>query len=210
MKNILTIILLFATTIIYAQGKFFGGDGGGFAFSELLNQALPVELVYFNGEAASGHILLHWATATEINNEGFIIEKMNKNGRFISIGFIKGQGNSFTETKYNFTDKNPADGINYYRLAQKDFAGKTNYSETIAIEFSKNNLTINISPNPFSDYLNINIGEEERNQFFQIYTLSGKIIFRSKTIPEHIELSDLNPGTYLVLINDKTIKITKN
>ena len=83
----------------------------------------PIELLYINGEVTSTGIVLHWATATETNNDYFIIEYSNDGINFIEAAIIKGSGNSSIMHTYSSEIKSRFIGNTYFRLKQRDFDG---------------------------------------------------------------------------------------
>jgi hypothetical protein len=97
---------------------------------------LPVTFTYFKIlEAEGATVRLAWETAEEQNNKGFDVERQEKDGSFISVGFVpsanKG-GNSSNKTDYIFVDNNIPSGEEVrYRIRQVDLDGKSDYS-TIA------------------------------------------------------------------------------
>ena len=113
------------------------------------NVALPIELISFQGKTSKTGIVLNWITASELNNEKFIVEHSTEGKIFESIGVIQGSGTTLTQQKYTFLHENAALGIHYYRLKQVDFDGKFTFSPIISVNFNKNNKTISpIYPNP--------------------------------------------------------------
>lgn len=124
---------------------------------------VPVELTTFSASVSGNYILLSWITETEVNNQGFEIQKKFDN-RFKTIAFVKGAGNSVEKRQYIFTDKNAVNGINSYRLKQIDFNGTFNYSPEIQFNFNspdKFSLAQNY-PNPFNPetFINFSLAEE--------------------------------------------------
>lgn len=114
-------------------------------FNITCSSVLPIELLYFTGEKLScGSNYIIWETASETNNDRFEIEHSNDAIDFIKIATIKGVGNSTSRIKYNFTDYNPSQEVNYYRLKQIDLDGSFIYSPIISIDNScdKNVTTI--------------------------------------------------------------------
>lgn len=76
--------------------------------------------------------------------------------------------------------------------------------------------TINVFPNPASDYLTVQLKSIEvlknKRVNIQIFNLEGKLIKEQKiivadnTIEDKIEITDLNNGTYIIqLVNDKKV-----
>jgi sugar lactone lactonase YvrE len=112
---------------------------------------LPVELVSFTATVRSGKVELSWATATEVNNAGFAIEKNTKNV-WNKIGYVEGNGNSNAPKNYSFTD-NASAGKYQYRLKQIDRDGKFEYSNVVEafVALTANDYTLGQNfPNPFN------------------------------------------------------------
>jgi len=113
---------------------------------------IPVELISFSVSIVSAGVELHWVTATELNNDGFEIQRKTYNGEFISVGFLKGQGTSTQKKDYIFIDKNTTSGRYKYRLKQVDFNGNYKYSSELEVDFNDIN-TYSLEqnyPNPFN------------------------------------------------------------
>ena len=94
---------------------------------------LPVELIDFYAEVEST-IQLKWSTATEINNDYFIIERSEDGFYFYEIDKVDGNGNTNDITNYSYQDKFPASAIEFYRLKQVDYNGDFEYFNAIRIE----------------------------------------------------------------------------
>lgn len=105
--------------------------------------ALPIELMYFKGEIIDGNVKLIWATASEINNSHFTIERSTDNSNWEIVTVIGGAGSSVNKLEYEYTDYTPVNGTVYYRLRQDDFNGDYTYANTIAIN-NENNTKLNI------------------------------------------------------------------
>src|ERR1700751_1021249 len=86
---------------------------------------LPVELVSFTADCSNGHELLNWSTASETNNDYFLVERSDDGNTFYEIGRAAGHGTSSQTNNYTFTDPQPLSGTVYYRLEQIDYNGKT-------------------------------------------------------------------------------------
>jgi hypothetical protein len=110
---------------------------------------LPVQLQSFSGRAAEQGNELYWTTATEINNDHFVIERSRDGIDFSALGKIKGNGNSQAEHRYSFTDKSPYAENNYYRLEQVNVDGAFTYSNIIRLtSIMKINYLRKVYPNP--------------------------------------------------------------
>ena len=86
---------------------------------------LPIELISFNCDVVNNNILLSWLTATEINNDYFIIEHSIDGFNWYSLQTIQAAGNSNNTLEYSFMHYFPDNKINYYRLRQIDFDGNS-------------------------------------------------------------------------------------
>ena len=89
---------------------------------------LPVELLYFTVKEDVDHIIFDWATASEINNEYFEIEKSIDGIVFSTISFLEGAGNSTNIIYYSIKTITHS---GYFRLKQVDYDGTTTYSKIL-------------------------------------------------------------------------------
>ncbi|OEK04570.1 hypothetical protein BFP71_13980 [Roseivirga misakiensis] len=95
---------------------------------------LPVELLSFTGRVTDEYAIdLNWATASEVDNSHFDIERSEDGFAFIVIGTVAGMGQSDAINQYEFLDKSPLVGRSYYRLKQVDFNGVFEYSSIVSI-----------------------------------------------------------------------------
>jgi hypothetical protein len=138
--------------------------------------SLPVELVSFTSAVQKNNVTLSWATATEINNRGFEIEK-KINSSWNTIGFISGKGTTSEKQNYSFADNNLKKGTYEYRLKQVDFNGQNDYSNSIMVEITGVTgfeLSQNF-PNPFnpSTLIRYNI-PQKGNVSLKVYDVTGK------------------------------------
>lgn len=92
--------------------------------------SLPVNWLYIKAEADKKDALISWATASETNNWKFEVERSNDRKEWISIGSVKGKGNSSIANKYSFRDENVTGEV-YYRVKQIDYNGEFSYSDMV-------------------------------------------------------------------------------
>jgi hypothetical protein len=162
---------------------------------------LPVELLSFDGVAASEGNLLHWVTATELNNDYFILEKSTDADHFYSIARLQGNGTTLSENTYEYTDAAPQKTINYYRLKQVDFNGDHTYSSVIAIDNSNIVTTMNIFPNPAVGPVQINLLGPARS--LCIFNPQGQIILNEESPGSSLTFNPPASGIYLLrMISD--------
>ncbi len=82
--------------------------------------------------------------------------------------------------------------------------------ETNSIEVAKNNFSLIVSPNPFSENVNITWNDATINREITILNSVGRIVLKrwvSKN--ELLDLSALNSGIYYIYLNSQVFKIIK-
>ncbi|WP_207433668.1 T9SS type A sorting domain-containing protein [Sabulibacter ruber] len=179
-------------------------------FSDPTPSPLPVTLTAFSAKKALQGTELYWATASETNNEKFVVEKSSDAKTFIAIGEVQGAGNSNTLQKYTFVDLNTQSGTTYYRLTQYDFDGKSESSRVIALEtkaVAQTPLSIKAYPNPFEEELTINVNSKKDGKLrVAIYNITGKKAYEKEfavvsgvlTLIVPLNNISLNPGMYIL------------
>ncbi len=110
----------------------------------LICSMVPIELTQFNVNNFGGLASLTWTTATETNNDYFVIERSSTGGVFDSIGVIDGAGTSSTLRNYSFIDETSFLGIMYYRLRQVDFDRHSEVSNIVSLLLSEDESPITL------------------------------------------------------------------
>ena len=98
---------------------------------------LPIELLSFEGSKEEDYNLLEWSTASEQNNDYFLLERSEDGVKWDNINITNSVENSNTKMDYSFRDFTFTNKLNYYRLTQVDLNG---VSETFNV-ISINNLS---------------------------------------------------------------------
>jgi hypothetical protein len=168
---------------------------------------LPIELLSFNAAESDLGIELSWATASELNNDFFTIERSLNGVEFNPIGIVQSlaaNGNSSTILDYSFIDLEVSTGETYYyRLKQTDFDGTFSYSKIIIIDANSKSF-FDIYPNPNNGDFTISgfLSSEKNNPSkVQIYSSLGELIWESYIESSRFEVKAeqlLQPGNYLV------------
>lgn len=115
-------------------------------------QVVPVELTSFTAVSQNQQVTLNWSTATELNNNGFEVQRSVANSDFVTVGFVKGAGTTTEQKDYSYTDKNLSNGLYTYRLKQIDYNGLYEFSNAIEVDVrSLNDYSLEQNyPNPFN------------------------------------------------------------
>lgn len=114
---------------------------------------LPVTLSSFVATVAGRSAQLTWATASEVNNAYFNVERATAAGIFTSLGTVAGHGTSALGTTYSYVDAEAAHAgsLLYYRLRQVDSDGTASYSPVHVVRLGGAGLAaVALYPNPAS------------------------------------------------------------
>ncbi len=173
------------------------------------SSVLPIELIRFSGYNKDEQNILQWITASENNNDYFIIERSKDGDGFESIGKVEGTGNPAALKRYSFADTHPLTADNYYRLKQVGYDGKFTYSYIIAVTVEQiNKSVINVNPNPASTVLNCELySKEEEPVVIEVHDILGNVVIREEiktvkgTNAKNLDISSLAQGMYFMEIN---------
>ncbi len=173
-----------------------------FLTGNVYGSTLPIDIGKFEVTIMRGNnASLVWQTTTEINNEGFYIERSNNGREFESVGFVEGHGNSSEIINYRFEDKNLLPETYYYRLKQMDFNGTFKHSKikSVTVKRFNNNDVISFVPNPARSYIELHIDVKEKtNVSVQIVDITGRLV--------EVQRFNLDIGKQTVRINLKDYK----
>ncbi|MEP6681603.1 MAG: T9SS type A sorting domain-containing protein [Parafilimonas sp.] len=158
------------------------------SLSPFSDGVLASTLLNFYANADDKKVLLQWETATETNNDHFIIQRSaNGSSGWSNIATIKSKGNSLETQSYSTYDIHPFNGDNYYRLIQFDKDGNTVTSAIKLVTIKLAQAHVKIYPNPANG-----------NAFITLENYAGNTI--------HITVTDINGRNIL----SKNIEVTSN
>jgi hypothetical protein len=158
---------------------------------------LPVKMTEFDAKTYQHHIALHWNTASEINNQGWEIQRSTGTDvTWQTIGWKDGNGTSHENNRYTYADANPLVGKNYYRLKQIDYDGKYEYSRTVMASYQSDEQSIAIYPNPSQDFIFITHRPDDMQ--YKIYNTVGQNVAVQKAESNVIDISMLEHGVYIL------------
>lgn len=181
---------------------------------------LPVELTSFTASISLDKVQLNWETATELNNNGFEIQRRLENSEWATIGFVQGNGTTTEAATYTYLDDISEFISNkiYYRLKQIDYNGNYEFSDeveviTLPLEYS---LSQNY-PNPFNPTTKIKCEVPvNTNVTLEVFDVLGRLI---KTLVNEnksagryeVEFngSELSSGLYLYKIKAGSFELTR-
>ena len=128
-------------------------------------QTIPVELTTFTAASNGKEVILNWSTATEVNNQGFEVQRSRDGSEFLTVEFIEGNGTTTEQQNYTYIDRNLENGKYYYRLKQVDFDGSYEYSSVAEVDFRafSSFLLEQNYPNPFNPTTTISFGIQSKS-----------------------------------------------
>ena len=181
---------------------------------------LPLTLKSFSGHLLNNNqTALNWSTSMEISTDHFDVQRSLDGRTFTTVATKQAAGNSYITNNYNLTDDvaNINSTVIYYRLRQVDQDGKLSFSKVISVRLKASNNNFTVSPNPFNQYLNINIDwNKEEITTIKVLNLQGtEMIVKNVTLTKGTnyisisELANLPAGNYLIQLNNGTEKLVK-
>jgi len=186
---------------------------GSFEFN-----ALPITLTHFDARPINEQqVKVEWATAEEIGNSFFSVERSSDGTNFTTIAQMDGAGNSNEFREYSYIDYDPLPGQSYYRLKQTDFNGNFSYSALarVFINDLKGENT-SLYPNPVSLGESVRISydiTEDRPVKFNFVSINGAILRTEERVllasEEYVELSTkgLQRGMHIIRMLDESQQV---
>jgi len=183
--------------IVTSSSSASPGESNGGDNSNWVDQSLPVELSQWFATSAQGWVKLLWTTDSEIENQGFTIERCKGQtasdrewteiASFVSNPELLGQGSTSAYSEYTFIDKQVNKGATYsYRLSDVDYRGNVTTHEEISVtvrdagsDLKLTHITLHKAyPNPFNPevHLSFTLNDPSNTLSLKIYDLQGTLV----------------------------------
>jgi hypothetical protein len=140
---------------------------------------LPLHWVSFTGRVEEGLVHLEWQTENSVNNDHFEIERSTNGVDFSVIGVLADQDGINSpggSSLYDFRDKNPSKGNDYYRIRQVDKDGKYSWSSILALSTERVSSGMRLQSNPVIGNATLVNEDQIPIQRLQVIDISGKIL----------------------------------
>ena len=172
---------------------------------------LPVEWESFSAELnVNNKVMIKWAVSQQSNNKGYYVEQSADGVHWESLTFIPSNPHEDGGAKYSYLHDRPVNGKHYYRIKQVDLDENITYSQIRVVDI-KNNIHVELSPNPASDHIYIRMESSVVNQssHASLFDFSGKLIKNLPLRPgvNAIDIRNLAPGSYCVRVKTGTGEI---
>ncbi len=176
----------------------------------------PVKDLYLTANAANGQLVnLTWRVSCETEVDRYVLERSNDGVRFETATQVNSRAGC-TPTTYKIADRlsKPFTSL-YYRVKAIEMNGQFTYSNIALVKGNSDDFVM-VSPNPFTDKLNIEFfaGLNEKANA-QIYSMQGQILKSMSwtTLPGYNKvmmqgLGQLPAGSYILKlqVNGKMIQ----
>jgi len=175
---------------------------------------LPIVMIGFDAYKKNRSSVLEWSTALEINADNYEILRSYDGRQYEVIGKVKAAGNSEEITSYDFVDKSPYSGANYYQLRQSDRDGSVSMSPVKIVSFDQEDIVIH--PNPVIEYAWITLPSSWSDAAWtlEIYNRNLQLVQRENkdkgaSTRQQLDLSSYDAGLYLVRFKSGDMIINK-
>ena len=115
----------------------------------------PSSLQTLTAHPKSNATLLHWRTATELNNDYMTVEHSRDGRRYTEIDRVLARVLRRSRRIIALYTKQPAQGLNYYRLRQVDYDGQHEYHGPVTARFGNGASVLDVFPTATADELTV-------------------------------------------------------
>lgn len=147
---------------------------------------------------ASCGVDLTWKTSVERNTEKFLIERSNDGASFAAIGEVKSAALAQEVNEYSYTDRQPANNHNFYRIRQVTTDEKSTVSNVESVKMDCIVEAISIYPNPTEGIVYVK-GLTDKGTV-RIFNALGQLVLEKnvQNTVEGINMSGLADGFYQI------------
>ena len=173
---------------------------------------LPVKLTAFEAQATGLAALCTWQTASETNNDHFVLERSLDGSTFAALGKVAGQGSTTAAHTYRYTDAEAGrQGVAtvYYRLQQVDIDGKTSYSPVRAVTLAAQAVALYPTPTA-GDAATLDLSSLAAQPCqAQVLDLTGRVLFTRTLaggLAHDFDVRSLPAGAYVLVISGNGVR----
>ncbi|MDI3321465.1 zinc-dependent metalloprotease [Pinibacter soli] len=200
------------------SGNFSYTGFSGFGIGIPVVTPLPIDFISFKGVAINNKAMLDWEIATNKGISLFEVERSYNGMNYSKLGSISTSQLPEMSNHYVFTDNNPLEGNNYYRIKEIELTGNISYSKIATLNFAEQT-KFTIYPNPVQSMITIECNKQtSKAAGITIFSIDGKLMKQVKASnfgkKENIDVANLPAGQYILrmipengkVVNTKFIK----
>jgi hypothetical protein len=168
---------------------------------------LPFQLTQFDAAWTSQGVELRWTSVQEESVQAYAVERSPDARTWSRIGQVDAIRAPGHEKQYRYTDRQPLDGVGYYRLKSIETSGPGQYSKvlTVRTQTQPGNAVRSIYPNPASDYLVLDVDPSVTGSLQAIvHAADGRMVMTRTLAPgkNRLNCSEWPRGSYFVSITN--------
>jgi hypothetical protein len=162
------------------------------------NIPLPLTVEYFNGKKAGADVGLSWKVNCNnaSSNVRFDVERSTDARSFTPIHSFNAAASRCVQP-FDFTDKNAAKGLNYYRIRMTEADGKTSYTAIISVLGSEKGFElVGLTPSVTNGPATLQLTSAQKTKLeLVVHDMQGRTMQRiSRTIDDGSTSLPLNFG----------------
>lgn len=144
---------------------------------QVIDAALPVNLLSFRGNSSKQGIDLRWETQDETDNDFYTIERSQDGRIFTEVAKVRGKGTTASLSVYEWTDETPLGGTNFYRLSQTDYDGTHAILGVRSIDWEGRRVAVYPNPSVAGRSILLDVPEAKAEQQVQLISIDGRRTF---------------------------------
>ena len=153
-------------------------------------------------------ITISWQTLNEDGTKSFTVKRSMNANDYVGISTVPAKG---VASIYNYTDKNPLDGISYYRIKENAANGTNTFSPVVKVVFNSNGV-ISLYPNPAKNTVTVKGLNKNSKAVIKITDMQGREISSqnfTQSSSATLNIRALAHGTYFVQVaqQDKIVRL---
>ena len=169
---------------------------------------LPVVFTSFYASRQNNHaVILTWATAQEINNNSFEVQRSIDGQNWTTVAALAGAGNSNRTQHYRYADETATSEVVYYRIRQIDANGNSQVSALKVIHMSGAAEGATAKVQGYNKCVTVHFnGPVKNTMLVRVISLNGQVMAQQNvernSYATSLSLTHINGGVYLVQVSD--------
>jgi hypothetical protein len=140
----------------------------------------PVEFIFSNAARTNQIINVSWKAENIAKGDIFSIQKSGDGIHFVDAAEVNVSDPA--KSQYEYADKTPKEGDNYYRIGTADKNGTLSYSKTMKVNVAAESGDVTVYPNPATaDNLNLKLSNLTPGEYnIRIINSFGQVFLQKK------------------------------
>ena len=177
-----------------------GAANDGFSIARYFNDnVLAANFKDVKAAQNNEAITITWQTLNESGTKSFTVERSMNASDYVGINTVPAKG---VASNYSYTDKNPLDGISYYRITENAANGTNTFSPVVKVVFNDNGV-ISLFPNPAKNTVTVKGLNKNVTAVIKITDMQGREISSqnfTQSSSATLNIRALAQGTYFVQV----------